>query len=175
LRKFKLLFILLHDIKRPNLTFFLCFNVKTIKKTCLRPEKNNFNFSKNHTMGGYCVKISKNFETFVPTFLHIPKVLTLKNNHWNYCAVLISRLATINFSKLRKLKLLFILQHDIKRPNLTFFLCFNVKTIKKSCLRPEKTTLIFSKITQWGGIVWKFQKISKILCLLFYIFLKYSL
>jgi len=23
--------------------------------------------------------------------------------------------------------------------------------MKGSCLRPEKTTLIFSKITQWGG------------------------
>jgi len=43
------------------------------------------------------MKITKNFENFVPRFLHIPKVLTPKNNPLNYCAVLISRLATIEF------------------------------------------------------------------------------
>jgi len=46
--------------------------------------------------------------------------------------------------------------HDIKRPNLTFFHSFKVNTIKISCLRQEKTTLFFSKNTQWGGIVGKF-------------------
>jgi len=64
-------------------------------------------------MGGYFVKISKNFENFVPIFLHIPKVLTLKNNPFNYCAVLISRLATLKFYILQTLKLLFFLLHDI--------------------------------------------------------------
>jgi len=33
-----------------------------------------------------------------------------------------------------------------------------VKTIKKSSLRPEKRTLIFSKMIQWGGNCVKISK-----------------
>jgi len=59
------------------------------------PKNNDFHFFKNHTMGGYWVKISENFENFESRFFHIPKVLILKKNPYYYCAVLIRRLVTI--------------------------------------------------------------------------------
>jgi len=77
------------------------------------PRKNDFHFFKNHTMGWYWVKVSKNFENFQSRFFHIPQVLTLKNNAYNYCAILISRLATIQIKILRKIKHEFFFQHNI--------------------------------------------------------------
>ena len=64
-------------------------------------------------MGGYWVKFSKKFENFESRFFYIPKVLTLKNNSCNYCAVLNSRLATMQIENLQKIKLEFFFPHDI--------------------------------------------------------------
>jgi len=97
------------------------------------------------------MKISKNFENFVPIFLHIPKVLFfLKKQPLKLLSCSNQPLSHNKNFKFSKKKTFFFLVQDIWRPNLTFFLCFKIKPIKKSCLRSEKTTLILKNHTMGG-------------------------
>ena len=145
-----------------------------MKKVVCAQKKTTLIFSKITQWGGIVWKLQK-ISKISYLFFYIFLNYSLQRPTHKIIALFWSAVQPqLNFNIWRK-KLLFFLLHDIERPNLTFFLCFNVKIIKKSCLRPGKTSLIFSKIIQHGGIVWKFQKISKILYLFFNIFLEYSL
>jgi len=115
-----------------------------------RKKQLQFFFKKSHNEGVLCENLKKilKFCTYFFTYSsstpskELPlQLLRCSDRPFSRNQILKYAIKTFTFTPTR-----------YYRPNLTFFLCFNVKAIKKSLMRPEKTTF-FSNITQWGGIL----------------------